>query len=373
MSHPIDSWWQAFEQSTDRLDALFRGEEEWDLPAFMDEHLGAIDPGLMWEYGPAVEKDGHRLVITPEADRALRPLVRAVLARAPKLPNWEFYAYRLPEDAETALATVEARAGLPFAKVACQVSAGRFNFVNLRFVRDDFDDEDEDQLHAAFVAAESLLGEETLDRWIGTIEIGPVADDEEPPPVPLSALADRVADVQEEVAAALPEEPWHRRQFEDDWSAVKMEPTEADDYPEQTDLIAFVTPAVEIHENALLEVPFDSIRHSRHGERFCYLKIDGRAGLDGTPWDDRGDVAEAIDGVLRDPCLGTTLGGGTGKVYSYIELALTDVPRAWSAIRRVLQEGGLGERTWLLFHDTDDARLYRGLYDHTPPPPKADD
>jgi len=32
----------------------------------------------MWEFGPAVNKEGHRLVITPESAHHLRPLVNRI-------------------------------------------------------------------------------------------------------------------------------------------------------------------------------------------------------------------------------------------------------------------------------------------------------
>ena len=64
----------------------------------MRKHLQAINEHLMWEFGPAVQGKGHRLVVTPESRRYLRPLVRQVLERTPKLGGWDFYLYRLPED-----------------------------------------------------------------------------------------------------------------------------------------------------------------------------------------------------------------------------------------------------------------------------------
>jgi Ca2+:H+ antiporter len=43
----------------------------------------------MWEFGRAIATDGHRLVITPETVKELRPLVDELLARAPAIPGWE--------------------------------------------------------------------------------------------------------------------------------------------------------------------------------------------------------------------------------------------------------------------------------------------
>jgi hypothetical protein len=67
--------------------------------------------------------------------------------------------------------------------------------------------------------------------------------------------------------------------------------------------------------------------------------------------------------------LGSVVGGGTGRRYSYIELALTDVEQAWQQMGVLLSNARLPKRTWLLFHDTDLSAQWHGLYDDTPNPP----
>ena len=42
----IDAWWREFASKTHDLDALPRGKTQWDLPAWMHEHLQAIHPEL---------------------------------------------------------------------------------------------------------------------------------------------------------------------------------------------------------------------------------------------------------------------------------------------------------------------------------------
>lgn len=77
----IDAWWRAFEGKVDDLRAHFKGKARWDLPQWMDDNLHPIHPKIMWEYGPAVRVDGHRLVLTPESAHELRPLVAKILER----------------------------------------------------------------------------------------------------------------------------------------------------------------------------------------------------------------------------------------------------------------------------------------------------
>jgi hypothetical protein len=75
---------------------------------------------------------------------------------------------------------------------------------------------------------------------------------------------------------------------------------------------------------------------------------------------------------LRPAKIGTTIGGGTGHRYSYVELALADVDAAWRKLRVLLQQGRLPVRTWLQFHDDSLASLWRGLYDDTLAPMMPD-
>ncbi|HEX7376159.1 MAG TPA: hypothetical protein VF278_03555 [Pirellulales bacterium] len=231
----------------------------------------------------------------------------------------------------------------------------------------DFDQNE--ALNIAFVATESLLGEEVLDRWIGAIEVE--QSDGQAQTAALDSLHAMVAALIDGVRGDLPDRPWHQADFETDWTGLECEREVADDYPGQEDLIVGVTLFPAMWQNALSSVPFDSIRYSRFGECFCYLKIDGTAGLEHCEFADRDEMEQAINAVLRPSQLGSVVGGGTGRRYSYIELALIDVDAAWAQIGVVLSNGRLPKRTWLLFHDADLAAQWFGLYDDTPEPPRS--
>ena len=369
---PISRWWTAFAQQAPQIDRLFRGHEEWDLPEWMQEHLGAIHPDLMWEFGPAVKTEGHRLVITPESRRELRPLAREVLRRAPALAGWEFYEYRLPESLEDAALTVEGRAGGDIRELRVQVRPGDFNLVDLTYLGFSAADEEERKSAMAFVATESLLGEETLNRWIGGIDTA-AKPAEGAQPIHVAELRQELERTIEQLRAGLPDRPWHRVEITDEteWSILEVTSEEAEDYPEQSDLLTAVTLVPTIVTNAVSHAPFDSARYSKFAETFCYLKIDHGEKHSASLVDDRTQFEDAISAALRPAGLGAVVGGGTGRRYIYIELALCDVDRAWTETRLVLQDARLPTRTWLLFHDDDLRAEWRGLYDDTPEPPMA--
>jgi hypothetical protein len=110
------------------------------------------------------------------------------------------------------------------------------------------------------------------------------------------------------------------------------------------------------------------VRHSRVGEVFCYLKMDGSEERDGTAFGDRAEIEDALNDRLRPASLGCVLGGGTGLRYSYVDFALMNVEQAVKAIRDLLQQGNLSRRSWLLFHDTDWRYEWIGIWDDSPRP-----
>ena len=168
----IDAWWREFGVKADEIAAVFSQRGSLDLPEWMEQHLAAIDPNLCWEFGPAVLDAGHRLVITPESAHHLRPLVRAILERAPMLEGWEFYEYRLAEDLEIARATVEGRSEFDISGLRFLALRNDQNRIDLKYSSATITDpEDSSALNAAFVTTESLLGEQCLNNWIGAIEI----------------------------------------------------------------------------------------------------------------------------------------------------------------------------------------------------------
>jgi hypothetical protein len=137
LNDKIDAWWTAFATQTGDFRDLFKRRKEWDLPAWMHENLGAICADLMWEFGPAVHGEGHRLVITTEWRRHLRPLVKRILGRAPQIDGWEFYPYRLPEDFGMAEETVKARTGGSIAKTFFRAAVNDIHRIDFLFLAKD--------------------------------------------------------------------------------------------------------------------------------------------------------------------------------------------------------------------------------------------
>jgi hypothetical protein len=346
----IDSWWRDFDAKRDDITAHFKQRAKWDLAGWMERNLQAIDPNLCWEFGPAVRGAGHRLVITPESAHHLRPLVRVILERAPGLPGWEFYEYRLEEDLESAQSTVEGREGYDITGLLFRASLGNHNRIDLKYTSPDIADfEDGAALRAAFVTVECLLGERCLNNWIGAIEVAPLPEpnrlrsspghDAKPPPGfrRLDHLKDTVDALIGSVYEQHPPRPHHEWVEGAEWTLWELEPEEADDYVQRQDLFVAVSANPKLWTAAHSGELFWSERFSRCGETFCYVKLDGSEGLGDAEFADRSEIEDALNAVLKPRALGCCFGGGTGRRYSYVDLAFTNVSKGIHAARQRLR------------------------------------
>lgn len=371
----IDAWWRAFESKVDDLRALFKRKANWDLPQWMADHLHSIHPQIMWEYGPAVRGDGHRLVLTPESAHELRPLVAKILARAPSVSGWEFYDARLPEDLDSTKSAVAGRTSHQIDDFLVRASVSDRRLIDLCYYSPRIESiEDQAAFHAAFVTTETLLGEHCLDRWVGAIEISPMDGRGVPRhAIKLDRLKETVDATVESIRDQLPPAPHHEWANDAEWTMWKLEPEAADDFPAQADLFVGKSPNPAMWMAAHSGGTFYSERFSRCGETFCYLKVDGVEGLEDSEFADKGDIEDALDEVLVSRGLGCQVGGGMGLRYAYIDLALIDVTPAIAAIRERLQAAGLPKRSWILFFDSDLASEWVGIYDDSPEPPGLED
>lgn len=366
----IDRWWSAFEDKLDELDSMFGGGPEFDVASWMSAELGRVHPDLMWEFGPAVGSGQHRLVVTPEHRYQLTELARTIVQRAPDLEEWEFYAHRLAESSERAESMVASRTKGSMKGVTVAVAPGQHRLIDLTFYS-----VSPTARHDALVATETLLGEEALNRWVGVISA------ERPKrkllgrsvrAVPFDELSATFEERRRLLLAESSAAPWHERIEEAEWSLLRLQPREARDYPGTSDLAVATTADIELWTACHAESRFASERFSRLAEVFAYLKIDGVAGLEGSAFDDRSDIEDALNAVLVPAGLGCVVGGGTGLRYSYVDLCFTDVDQALAAARTSLRAGQVPERTWIQFYDRHWSAEWVGVYEHTPEPPHGD-
>jgi hypothetical protein len=326
----------------------------------MQDHLQAIEPNLMWEFGPGLQHAGRRLVITPETQRQLRPLINVILSRAPTLEGWEFYGHRPAEQLADVVETVRGLCGGDVSRAMVHARHDGHRRVSLTYYTPECKQVDIDRKQvelAAFVASEASLGEELLDRWIGAIDVQPLAADKPRGECSRAIAFGRLQPTVEAIVGSLidqlPEEPCYRFVSKGSWSSYELQPEPATDYAGRSDMCVAISGRPDVFEALHGGSPFYSDTHSRCNETFCYLKIDGAGEPMAVRAQLRDQIEAAIDQSLLPGQLGCVIGGGTGLRYSYVDLALTDVELAGRALWQLGQRGLFTPRSWLLFCDDE--------------------
>jgi hypothetical protein len=361
----IERWWMAFSERSVAIDRLFKRKEEWDIAEWMQDNLRVVDEELFWEYGPGIPS-GHRLVITPESNRWLRPMVEHLLSVAPVLPGWQFHGWRLAESLDDTRMTIEGRTGSPWSATGGRLTKGNGNRIDVVFTYPaDRHAEDTDLVwKQAFVATETLFGEHAMDYWTGVIETAEAG----PEDIPLERMPKAFEDLRGDILRSLPADLCLDRAETSSWTGWKLKPDKSDDYENQHDLFYGKSMYPELWTMAHSNGVFSSARFSPR-ETFCYLKLDGKEGIEDEGFKDKAEIEDAIDAALRPLQLGCHIGGGTGLRYSYVDLALTDWRKALPVIREVLRAGRVPKRSWLLFYDSDWMHEWCGIHPDSPVPP----
>lgn len=348
----IDHWWTQFRSRMNDLEAMFEGTHDWDVVAWMEKELLAIDEDLSWEFRPSSIHGQHELAFSPEQDPSKIGLIRQILKRAPTAANWHFDIFRNAVDIEHCLARTLDSTGIDLSNSTVSVHEGQANQIDFVFHFDRLPSDEDVLFEAMLIAIELLLGEELMMTWAGSFE---AVDDEKAHDskmrfVPLAQVPQAVAAVSERMTDRLASEPYWNRVDELQWAAFELKPQEAIDYERRDDLLTAVTCDPDLAAATFEAQAFASERFSRHGETFCYIKVDERGSVE-TGFAEREDMEEAIRSTLETQELGCLVGSGTGLRYTYLELALTDLDEALNAIRETLQEGQVSRRSWVLFHD----------------------
>lgn len=380
----VKSFWESFDRDQAQLCDYFDGKlkTDIDIPGWVETHLQPIDKDIMWEFGPGLKKT-HRLVITSETNRSLRPLVQYILSQAPEYKDWEFYEYRLAEDLVQLQQTMAARTNWQdISEIEFELTRSEFNTIAITYYVPASLEQETKESHSynACVLTEALLGEEDLDKWIDYIDVFPKAKSKffkktKISAQPLSALKEAFLTEIKTIKVRLPHDPYYKviNNKNTKWGLMEMTPGEQNDYPRKQDL--YVSPFILLEDDLFNATyigykNFFSERFSNYNEKFLYLKIDGTAeDLNQEIFIDRSTIEDMLNEVLQEKKLGCVIGGGTGLRYSYIDFALTDLKKAIETIREHLQKGKLTKRSWILFHDASYQSQWIGIWDDSPPPP----
>jgi hypothetical protein len=368
----IDAFWRTFAKNAHRIRRQIDQTESFDTASFMIEALAPVSPDLMFEFGPG--SDGrHSLAITTEWQDALAVFARALLLRAPTVEGFQFTDVRPPCPAEEVVPAIEARCGggrIP--AMAWSVNRGDFNLLDVSYRAENSLVPDKRLQWLAETAVSTVLGEQDIRDWIGTIGLQQDSHrDDRAHEVGLENLRDAFLESVRTIQVELPKKPhWQIvGEAEQRWFSATLEPEQAEDYGARYDSRTIIGCREDIVQCWLAGARFSSARFSNHVETFCYLKIDGSVDNALPCHDSREALENALNDVLRPRGLGAVYGGGTGLRYSYIDIALQSFPDAVGRIQDFLQKSEVTPRCWILFWDDVLAQQWIGAWPDTPPPP----
>ncbi len=320
-----------------------------------------------------MELGDHAIVVRPtsravtplaERFRELAPASLRIVSRRPAL-GFELAVKRAPRF-ERALSAATARAGFTRGHLLEII-------VNLPGATGS-----EAESAAVELLVWDVLGERLADDWVGAVAVVPA-----PRGGPLKlvagtpeqgfALRDLKMTVDAAVAgvgAGLPEKPHFAAAANDEWTLFELDPEPSDeDFAFEDDLAMASTCVPEALKCHLEQRPFSSVRFSRHGELFFYLKYAER-GAPETRLKRRVLLEDQLDSALVAARLGRVVGGGLGLRYSYVHFALAEAERAVAIICDIAKSQKLAKRSWVLPFDTDLAAEWAEVWPAAPPPPR---
>jgi len=372
----IDAWWRAFTDHADQIDAMYEHGSAFDEVGFMRTHLEAQLPVKAWEYGPAHNKAGHRLCITPAGRHELRPFFHELIERAPKLERWEFYPSLLQEEPEQALRNVKSRCKIDASEWQVEIARLGVKLDLTWYGPESVEQAGEDVRAATLIATEALLGEERLDRWVGPIDfkqgtpVVTIGKDEPSFVVPFAHLPSQAAELLDETRSHLPEQPWHIHLPEDGpGDVVTFKLQEEYDAEFMGDLLVgrCAIPGLLVE---CWRGHFSPLAFSKCEETFACIQITREeAWLDDLIVETRAALEDDLDAALRESSSGCVVGGGTGKRFLYTIVALSNLDAALEVLREWALCVSLPRATWLRFCDTYLQGEWIGLLDETLPPP----
>ncbi len=229
---------------------------------------------------------------------------------------------------------------------------------------------------ACRLLVERVLGSGVFQSWVGEVRsaatprgVLKVLDNKsDERSFPVAELAAAVDAAVRGLHEGLPERPWHERPGEPECVIFELEVEPAADFGAQDDVALVSTCLPEMLHCFLRGAPFSSVRFSKHGELFCYVKYRTDASDLGQAVERRDSIEHVLDAALLEAGAGRVIGRGIGLSYAYLNLALYDLNRAVAVLER-LGKAHLPPQSWLLFCDSVLADDWLGLRADSPEPP----
>jgi hypothetical protein len=172
--HPIFefwSWWNA--EGAEALAAAIATGEYGSLPSVVATKAAAINPNLAWELGKGANSE-HRFSLTSGGIAELRPIVeRWIRAAPPASATWEFASslLRSPDDLDGTVEFDGHPVALDEVRFAVRTDEERHRVDVVAFHPQFAVMAEREQLGLTYLMLDWCLGEDDVERWVGSIDV----------------------------------------------------------------------------------------------------------------------------------------------------------------------------------------------------------
>ena len=318
----IRGFWEWFQQVAPEFRRTINEGGCDDLAEPTSAKVSECFPGFAWVYGPPSEgKVGHSFTLSGEGVECRQLLALHWLQQAPEIDGWSFHASRQPGPISGHVITM---AGMKFDPKEIWVTPS----VDVDGERVDLtvwhpawpDLEKRQKWRVVFLFLDEVLGEYGTGWWIGEIRL---ENDRLRDSFPLEELGEYVR----QLSAA---KGWKKFPPGVEYSLLKIKPSD-EVYP-RSDLLTLTTAAPDLfrdHREAKgeLEDPFAGT-----GADYVYVSFDKNLLTVGNEVEERGELEDLLDGVLKSRRSGQCVGGGFGLRRGYVDLLIFDGKRSMDLI-----------------------------------------
>ncbi|MBX9952259.1 MAG: hypothetical protein K2Y39_24000 [Candidatus Obscuribacterales bacterium] len=361
----IEQFWSDFKKDQTTLNLALEnlhgesGKANADiLVGWMKEHLDSIDPVIEYEFGPARGKEGKKLDFSACGHDEVIQICKLLVAKAPKLPNWQFSSYRQPLPAGEIVGGFKGRAGREPIQFETSVSVSPQNKLDVIFTSPEFQSDEADNVQACLILSDLSVGEENDDIWLGVIT---------PKKGSLMGQFNCANNAQQyakafdekkkELLASLPGTPY----FKQDLSK-----TEEVHFSGKRRL-SMKTALKKLAETLGAGGRFHDVQFSKNGEKFAYLKIPKAKDLQS--FEKVEALAKELDAELRKAQAGCVFGVGIESPdIVYLDIVLADLAKATPLLKSFSESHKLAHDSALRFYDCVWRNEWVGMFDDTKKP-----
>ena len=191
----IDEFWRAWPELQPQLDKAVATNDGDAVVALVSPRVDAIHPGLAWEHAKGISA-ANALVVTAEGNRDLRSTAERWLRAAPDPDaGWEFHPARQPDPSALEHTLELNGVALPLneTRVAFEADPERA-LVDVEVHHPQLDRlDDSARTTFTFLVLDWLLGEDGVERWVGSVDAAAQPPPRATAPGALLAAVDELA------------------------------------------------------------------------------------------------------------------------------------------------------------------------------------